>query len=54
MPRARGLIVDDEPDMVENCVRARERADYHCLATRDPRQALEWLESGRPGSGRET
>ncbi len=48
MARATALIVDDEPDMVENCVRALERAGYRCVATTEPRRALELLESERP------
>jgi DNA-binding NtrC family response regulator len=46
--RARVLIVDDEPDMVENCVRVLERGEYRCFATSDPRRALELLETERP------
>jgi DNA-binding NtrC family response regulator len=46
--RARLLIVDDEPDMVENCVRVLERAEYRCVATTDSRRALELLESEPP------
>jgi DNA-binding NtrC family response regulator len=48
MTRGTALIVDDEPDMVENCVRALERADYRCVGTSDPRRALELLETERP------
>jgi two-component system response regulator HydG len=48
MPRATALIVDDEPDMVENCVRALERADYRCVGTSEPRRALELLETEHP------
>ena len=48
MTRGTVLIVDDEPDMVENCVRALERADYRCVGTSDPRRALELLETERP------
>jgi DNA-binding NtrC family response regulator len=48
MTRGTALIVDDEPDMVENCVRALERADYRCVGTSDPRQALELLETEGP------
>jgi DNA-binding NtrC family response regulator len=48
MKRGTALIVDDEPDMVENCVRALERADYRCVGTSDPRQALELLETEGP------
>jgi len=48
MARATILIVDDEPDMVANCMRALERAGHRCLGTTDPRQALEMLQSERP------
>ena len=46
--RATALIVDDEPDMVENCVRALERAGYRCVGTSEPRQALKLLETESP------
>jgi DNA-binding NtrC family response regulator len=46
--RARLLIVDDEPDMVENCARILGRAGYDCLTATDPRRALGMLESDRP------
>ena len=42
------LIVDDEPDMVENCTRILRRAGYHCLSTTDPKRALALLESDHP------
>ena len=48
MARATILIIDDEPDMVANCVRALERADHRCLGTTDPRRALEMLQGERP------
>ena len=48
MEHARVLIVDDEPDMVENCVRILERAGYDCLTTTDPRRGLAMLETERP------
>ena len=48
MARATILIVDDEPDMVDNCVRVLERAGHRCLGTTDPRRALELLQSERP------
>jgi DNA-binding NtrC family response regulator len=46
--RERILIVDDEPDMVENCQRILGRAGYRCLTATDPRGALALLESERP------
>ena len=48
MSRPRALIVDDEPDMVENCVRILEPAGYECLTATDARRALAMLESERP------
>ena len=32
MSRGVVLIVDDEPDMVENCARILKREGYECLA----------------------
>jgi two-component system, NtrC family, response regulator HydG len=48
MTRARILIVDDEPDMVENCARILGRSGHDCITTTDPRQAMDLLESDRP------
>jgi DNA-binding NtrC family response regulator len=45
---SRILIVDDEPDMVENYTRIIRRAGYRCLATTDPQRALGLLESESP------
>ena len=45
---ARVLIVDDEPDMVENCARILGRSGYDCVTATDPRRGLELLETGRP------
>jgi DNA-binding NtrC family response regulator len=42
------LVVDDEPDMVENCARILRRAGYRCLTTTDPRRALALLGSDQP------
>jgi DNA-binding NtrC family response regulator len=44
----RVLIVDDEPDMVENCTRILRRAGYRCLSATDPERAMTLLESERP------
>jgi len=46
--RGRVVIVDDEPDMVENCSRILRRAGYRCSGTTDPRQGLALVESERP------
>jgi DNA-binding NtrC family response regulator len=46
--RARVLVVDDEPDMVENCARILQRGGYEVLTATDPRRGLVMLESGRP------
>jgi two-component system, NtrC family, response regulator HydG len=48
MTKARVLIVDDEPDMVDNCARILGRTGYDCVTTTDPRRALDLLESERP------
>ena len=48
MSRARVLIVDDEPDMVENCARILKPAGYECLVTTDARRALDMLEASIP------
>jgi two-component system response regulator HydG len=42
------LIVDDEPDMVENCARILRRAGYRCLTATDAHRALALLESEAP------
>jgi DNA-binding NtrC family response regulator len=47
-PRARVLIVDDEADMVDNCVRILARADYDCRGVTDPAEALARVESDHP------
>jgi DNA-binding NtrC family response regulator len=44
----RVLVVDDEPDMVENCVRILRRAGYRCLSATDSQRAVALLESERP------
>jgi DNA-binding NtrC family response regulator len=48
MSSERILVVDDEPDMVENCTRVLRRAGYRCLSATDPERALALLESERP------
>jgi DNA-binding NtrC family response regulator len=48
MSDRRILVVDDEPDMVENCTRLLRRAGYRVLATTDSERALALLESERP------
>jgi len=48
MMTARILIVDDEPDMVDNCARILRRAGHRCLTATDPHRALALLESERP------
>jgi len=44
----RVLIVDDEPDMVENCTRILRRAGYRCLGATDAERALALVETERP------
>jgi DNA-binding NtrC family response regulator len=48
MAEPRILIVDDEPDMVDNCARILRRAGHRCLTATDPHRALTLLESERP------
>jgi len=45
---ARVLVVDDEPDMVENCTRILRRAGYRVSGTTDPERAVGLIESERP------
>jgi DNA-binding NtrC family response regulator len=42
------LIVDDEPDMLENVSRILGKAGYECLTAAEPRKALALMESERP------
>ena len=48
MAEPRILIVDDEPDIVDNCARILRRAGHRCLTAIDPHRALVLLESERP------
>ncbi len=48
MSVARVVIVDDEPDMVENCARILGRVGYQCFTTAEPREALRLVETERP------
>jgi DNA-binding NtrC family response regulator len=43
--QGRILIVDDEPDMVENCARILGRAGYECVTATSGRRALELLDA---------
>jgi CheY-like chemotaxis protein len=45
---SRILIVDDEPDMVDNCARILRRAGHRCLTATDPHRSLALLESEGP------
>lgn len=42
------LIVDDEPDAIENCRRMLSTQRYQCLGEGDPQQALAVIERERP------
>ena len=42
------LIVDDEPEMVENCVRILRPGGHQCLTATDPHAALTLVENERP------
>ena len=48
MKTPRVLVVDDEPDMVENCARILKRIGYQCLTATDPQRALALVETERP------
>jgi DNA-binding NtrC family response regulator len=48
MTTRRVLVVDDEPDMVENCARILRRAGYQCLTETDPNRALALVDAERP------
>jgi len=48
MSDARILIVDDEPDMVENLTRLLRREGYRCTGTTEGRKAVELVEGQRP------
>src|SRR4029453_11650900 len=48
MAEPRILVVDDAPDMVDNCTRILRRAGHRCLSATDPHRALALLESERP------
>jgi len=43
------LIVDDEPEALENCRRILSRLRYECLVERDPLRALSVIEREQPG-----
>lgn len=42
------LIVDDEPDAIENCRRILSRHRYHCVGEADSNRALAVIERERP------
>ena len=48
MASARILIVDDEPDMLENCTRIVTRLGYDCVTAENGEVALEEFERQRP------
>ena len=48
MTTSRVLVLDDEPDMVENCARILKRAGYQCLTATDPQRALALVDAERP------
>ena len=47
MSATRVVIVDDEPDMLENCARILGRVGYQCFTTTEPDKALALLEEER-------
>ncbi|HEY7869571.1 MAG TPA: response regulator, partial [Methylomirabilota bacterium] len=48
MTSARILLVDDEPDMLENCSRILGRQGHTCLTAANGRAALAVLEQEHP------
>jgi len=42
------MIIDDEPDMLENCSRILERSHYTCITTGNPLEAGRLFSSERP------
>jgi DNA-binding NtrC family response regulator len=48
MGEERVLVVDDEPDMVENLVRILRREGYRCSSATDGRKAIDLLEAQHP------
>jgi DNA-binding NtrC family response regulator len=48
MASGRIVILDDEPDMIENSRRILVSAGYECFTTTDPHEALRLLESEHP------
>lgn len=42
------LLLDDEPDMLENCRRILSRAGHECFVSSDPAEAVALLESALP------
>ncbi len=48
MEKPKILVVDDEKDMLENCVRILDHAGYQCYATSDTLKALELIDKVAP------
>jgi two-component system response regulator AtoC len=48
-PAGKILVVDDEPEALENCRRILRRLRFECITESDPRRALDFLERERPG-----
>ena len=48
MSESRVLVVDDEPDMLENFTRILRRAGHRCLTASDAQRGLALVESERP------
>jgi CheY-like chemotaxis protein len=42
------LVVDDEPDTVDSCVRIPRWAGFGCVSATDPHRALALFEFDRP------
>lgn len=43
------LIVDDEPDLLETCVRLLRQAGHTCLSAHSGREAISLIDAERPG-----
>ena len=48
MSEPRVLVIDDEPDVIENCLRVLRRSGYRCLSTTDAARGMSMIEAERP------
>jgi DNA-binding NtrC family response regulator len=47
---ARVILVDDEPDLLESCVRILEEENISCASTTDPLKAMDLVRAHTPGA----